>query len=69
VEQTTLPPCPLCGGTRVLCDFGMTPKVLFRRLTASGGRTSTAKAYVCLNCGHATLYASDPQNLKLPKEK
>ncbi len=68
MQQIAPGPCPECGGTRILCDFGLTPTILFRRLTASGSRTSTVKAYVCLNCGHATLYASDPQNLKLPTE-
>jgi predicted RNA-binding Zn-ribbon protein involved in translation (DUF1610 family) len=69
MQQTPQIPCPECGkGPRVLCDFGLTPTVLFRRLVASGSISSTAKSFVCLNCGYAMIFVSDPDNLKLPTD-
>ena len=64
MQQLITKQCLECGSECVLCNFGSEPYVWIRRFIAQGSLTSTLRAYVCLNCGHTTFYASDPQNLK-----
>jgi hypothetical protein len=59
--STDIKPCPECGGKRVWARAGA--YVILSKFTGWNIRGTATKALVCLNCGHTTFYAIDPQKL------
>ncbi len=62
-----LPPCPICQGQQVgnlgvVSQYGVGVHPHARALWAKP--LSGLNAVVCLNCGHATLFAAEPAKLR-----
>ncbi|GHO50801.1 hypothetical protein KSX_89640 [Ktedonospora formicarum] len=72
-RQSMITRCPECGGERVwvsvLAQAQYIGQILLKqpRRSASffhqGENISDTQAFTCMNCGHTTLYANEPQKL------
>lgn len=53
------PPCPDCGGKRVMSECG--PRMHIRITLFS---STSLQALVCVDCGYTKLYAKEPYKLR-----
>ena len=54
-----LTPCPECGGERVIAPCSEEACLVLTLFS-----TVSLQAVTCIECGHTTLYATEPQKLK-----